>query len=137
MGKIDLTRRNFLRASIAGTIVGPLAALNWRPLETVSLATSKGHDLGFAPRTVAVVNGMPYRYLGKTGAKVSLLGVGGWHIGAISSEQEAVAVIRTALDEGVNFLDNSWDYHRGRSEERMGQALRDGYRKKAFLMTKV
>jgi len=63
--------------------------------------------------------------------------VGGYHIGKISTPQEAITVIRTALDEGVNFLDNAWEYHRGRSEELMGQALREGYREKAFLMTKI
>ena len=81
---------------------------------------------------------IPYRVLGHTGEKVSLLGLGGYHIGqSYVSESMAIQIVRTALDSGVNFLDNCWDYHNGLSEERMGKALRDGYRDKAFLMTKV
>jgi predicted aldo/keto reductase-like oxidoreductase len=84
-----------------------------------------------------VRGGMRYRKLGRTGELVSLVGVGGAHVGVPREEKEAVRIIREALDRGVNFLDNSWDYHGGESERRMGKALRDGYRKKAFLMTKV
>ena len=79
---------------------------------------------------------IPYRPLGKTGEKVSIIGVGGFHIG-VPEEQEGIRIIRTALDNGVNFLDNCWDYNGGVSEERMGKALRDGYRQKALLMTKI
>ncbi|HEX9016159.1 MAG TPA: aldo/keto reductase, partial [Chloroflexota bacterium] len=86
---------------------------------------------------VARVNGVPYRLLGRTGEKVSLVGLGGWHIGKPVDEREGIEIIRTALDNGINFMDNCWDYHRGVSEVRMGKALRDGYRDKAFLMTKV
>jgi predicted aldo/keto reductase-like oxidoreductase len=81
--------------------------------------------------------GIPYRTLGKTGERVSLIGVGGSHIGTQKDEQESIRIIRAALDRGINFLDNSWDYNDGKSEERMGKALRDGYRQKAFLMTKI
>lgn len=82
-------------------------------------------------------NGMPYRVLGKTGLNVSLLTVGGWHIGRTAlSEKEAIAIIREAIDQGVNFLDNAWHYNNGRSEENMGKALKDGYRQKVILMTK-
>jgi aryl-alcohol dehydrogenase-like predicted oxidoreductase len=77
------------------------------------------------------------RTLGRTGQKVSIIGVGGYHIGMQSDEQESIRIIRTALDNGVNFLDNCWDYNNGQSEIRMGKALRDGYRQKAFLMTKI
>ena len=80
---------------------------------------------------------MPMRELGKTGVKVSLLGLGGYHIGVPKDEQEGIRIIRTALDHGVTFLDNCWDYHDGDSERRMGKALKDGYRDKAFLMTKI
>ena len=76
------------------------------------------------------------RTLGHTGEQVSILGVGGYHLGR-PSEQEAITIVRTALDNGMNFLDNCWDYNDGVSEERMGKALRDGYRQKAFLMTKI
>ena len=81
---------------------------------------------------------MPRRGLGRTGEKISMVGIGGYHLGAPSvDEQEAIRIVRTALDNGVNFLDNCWDYNNGVSEERMGKALRDGYRKKAFVMTKI
>ncbi len=78
---------------------------------------------------------MPYRTLGRTGERVSLIGLGGAHLGR-PGEQEAIRIVRTALDQGVNFLDNSWDYNEGQSELRVGKVLRDGYRQKAFVMTK-
>jgi aryl-alcohol dehydrogenase-like predicted oxidoreductase len=68
---------------------------------------------------------------------VSLVGLGGFHIGVVPDEAESIRIIRTAIDRGINFLDNAWDYHRGKSEVRMGKALADGWRQKAFLMTKV
>jgi len=81
---------------------------------------------------------MPYRLLGRAGERVSAIGLGGWHIGFKAiSETLSLRIIRTAIDRGINFLDNSWDYNEGASETRMGKALRDGYRKKAFLMTKI
>jgi predicted aldo/keto reductase-like oxidoreductase len=80
---------------------------------------------------------VPMRTLGRSGEKVSMVGLGGYHIGMQGDEQESIRIIRTALDSGINFLDNCWDYNGGESEVRMGKALRDGYRKKAFLMTKV
>lgn len=81
---------------------------------------------------------MIYRTLGATQEKVSVIGVGGWHLGVNSvDEQLAIRIVRTAIDQGINFLDNCWDYNEGRSEIRMGLALRDGYRHKAFLMTKI
>jgi aryl-alcohol dehydrogenase-like predicted oxidoreductase len=69
--------------------------------------------------------------------RVSIVGLGGYHLGLPSDEQESIRIVRRALDHGMNFLDNCWDYNEGRSEERMGKALRDGYRAKAFLMTKL
>jgi aryl-alcohol dehydrogenase-like predicted oxidoreductase len=81
---------------------------------------------------------MIYRTLGKTGEMVSAVGVGGWHLGLPSVDEPlAQRIVRTAIDRGVNFLDNSWDYNDGQSEFRMGKALKDGYREKAFLMTKI
>jgi predicted aldo/keto reductase-like oxidoreductase len=82
-------------------------------------------------------NGIPYRKLGRTGEKVSLVGLGGYHLGKQADPQESIRIIRAGLDEGVNFLDNCWDYNAGESEIRMGNALRDGYRQKAFLMSKI
>jgi aryl-alcohol dehydrogenase-like predicted oxidoreductase len=80
--------------------------------------------------------GMLYRPLGKTGEKVSALGLGGFHIGVPKDPAEGVRIIRTAIDRGVTFMDNCWDYHDGESERRMGTALLDGYRQRVFLMTK-
>jgi predicted aldo/keto reductase-like oxidoreductase len=68
---------------------------------------------------------------------VSLVGLGGYHIGIQKDEQESIRLIRTAVDSGINFMDNSWDYNDGISEIRMGKALQDGYRQKVFLMTKI
>ena len=82
-------------------------------------------------------NGIPYRMLGHTGKKVSLVGLGGYHLGKQADTQESIRIMRTGLDEGINFLDNCWDYNGGESEIRMGNALRDGYRQKAFLMSKI
>jgi aryl-alcohol dehydrogenase-like predicted oxidoreductase len=81
---------------------------------------------------------MLYRQLGRTGERVSAIGLGGWHLGFDSlSDQESIRIVRSAVDRGINFMDNSWDYNDGRSEIRMGKALRDGYREKTFLMTKI
>jgi aryl-alcohol dehydrogenase-like predicted oxidoreductase len=81
---------------------------------------------------------MPYRLLGSTGEQVSAIGVGGWHLGLKTvDEQLSIRIIRTAIDRGINFMDNSWDYNEGTSEIRMGKALQDGYRDRVFLMTKI
>jgi aryl-alcohol dehydrogenase-like predicted oxidoreductase len=112
-----VTRREFLGVSAAGALfagITPLAAG----------ADAKGDIL--------------YRTLGRTGEKVSAIGLGGWHVGWSGiSDDLATRLVRTALDGGINFLDNCWDYNAGNSEVRMGKALRDGYREKAFLMTKI
>ncbi|HLJ92878.1 MAG TPA: aldo/keto reductase [Gemmataceae bacterium] len=90
-----------------------------------------------AKSTDTVRGDMRYRKLGRTGEEVSLIGVGGYHIGSPKDEQEGIRIIRSAIDHGINFMDNCWDYHNGGSELRMGKALRDGYRRKVFLMTKI
>ncbi len=81
---------------------------------------------------------MLYRTLGHTGEKVSAIGLGGWHLG-LSHVDEALSIriVRSAIDRGITFMDNSWDYNDGASEKRMGKALRDGYRNKVTLMTKI
>jgi uncharacterized protein len=114
--KRGLTRRRFLEAT-AGTFVAGSLLSNAGSAETT--------------------NGVPYRTLGNTGEKVSCIGLGGYHLGMQGAAQESIRIIRTGLDEGLNFLDNCWDYNGGESEIRMGKALRDGYRQKAFLMTKI
>jgi len=80
---------------------------------------------------------MLYRTLGRTGEKISAIGLGGFHIGSVPTEQESIRLIRTAIDRGITFMDNCWDYHDGKSEEWMGKALEGGYRRKVFLMTKI
>ena len=81
---------------------------------------------------------MIYRTLGSTGQKVSAVGVGGWHLGLKEVDHQlALRIVRSAIDRGINFLDNSWDYNDGASELRMGEALGDGYRQHAFVMTKI
>ncbi|HXQ32630.1 MAG TPA: aldo/keto reductase [Anaerolineales bacterium] len=103
-----------------------------------TLATIVAAGLGQPAWGAQTTDRVPYRTLGRTGVKVSMVGVGGYHLGKPNVEkQESIRIIRTALDEGINFLDNCWDYNGGESEIRMGQALRDGYREKAFLMTKI
>src|SRR5512133_948903 len=78
---------------------------------------------------------MIYRTLGKTGERVSAIGLGGAHIGR-GPEDEMIRLVRTAIDRGITFMDNCWDYSNGKCEVWMGKALRDGYRQKVFLMTK-
>ena len=112
----DVTRRQFLELAAAG-IAATIRQEAW--------ASEPKHDV-------------PYRTLGRTGEKVSMVGVGGYHLGRPGvTADESVSIVRKAIDEGINFLDNCWDYNGGESEIRMGQALRDGYRQKAFLMTKI
>ena len=82
------------------------------------------------------INGIPTRTLGSTGVEVTVLGVGGYHIGRDANPELGIRIIRAAIDAGINFLDNAWCYNRGESERIMGRALRDGYRDKVFLMTK-
>jgi len=110
-----MNRRNFLKTAAAGTVV-----------------TSLNRKFAFATDAP-----FPTRTLGRSGERVSMVGLGGYHIGMQSDEQESIRIIRAALDAGINFLDNCWDYNNGQSEIRMGKALRDGYRQKAFLMTKI
>src|ERR1043166_3187312 len=81
---------------------------------------------------------MIYRILGSTGEEVSAIGLGGWHIGLKHvDEQLSLRIVRSAIDRGITFMDNSWDYNEGMSEERMGKALGEGYRSKVYLMTKI
>ena len=81
---------------------------------------------------------LPYRVLGRTGERVSAIGLGGWHLGLPNVDEKlSLRIVRSAIDGGITFMDNSWDYNEGKSEIRMGKALRDGYREKVFLMTKI
>jgi predicted aldo/keto reductase-like oxidoreductase len=125
------TRRTFLQAAAATVMTA----------RTVRAAEKQagGAPVGNVPKgTFNVPEGMKLqtRELGRTGVRVSILGLGGYHLG-IPEESESIRIVRRALDHGMNFLDNCWDYNGGESERRMGKALRDGYRAKAFLMTKL
>ena len=109
------TRRDFMTASAAALLAQQVVA------QTSS----------------ASATGMPTRILGRTGVRVSILGLGGWHIGSVKDDNEAIKIMHAAMDEGLTFFDNAWDYHDGRSEELMGKALAmDGRRSRVFLMTK-
>jgi predicted aldo/keto reductase-like oxidoreductase len=111
------TRREFLQTSLATAAV------------SLTAASAGASD--------AAANGLATRPLGKTGVRVSLLCLGGWHIGDVKDEQEAIKIMHAALDEGMTFFDNAWDYHDGGSETVMGKALATGGRRsKCFLMTK-
>src|SRR4029078_13446836 len=105
----------------------------------LELATVAGFMAGVSRNSwgAETREGVPYRTLGRTGDTVSMVGLGGYHIGSQSSEQESIRIIRTAIDNGINFLDNCWDYNEGASEIRMGKALRDGYRARVFLMSDI
>jgi predicted aldo/keto reductase-like oxidoreductase len=100
---------------------------------TASAAVAAGPQLWSAETPKEI----PLRPLGRTGEKVSAIGLGGYHIGTQSDEALSLRIIRSAIDRGITFMDNCWDYNGGESELRMGKALRDGYRQKVFLMTKI
>jgi len=111
-----MDRRRFLQTAAATTLVG-------------ALEKKFAHSADTKP--------VPKRTLGRSGEKVSMVGIGGYHLGVQSDEQESIRIIRTAIDNGINFMDNCWDYNGGQSEIGMGKALRDGYRQRVFLMTKI
>src|ERR1700692_3532388 len=106
--KFDVIGRTFVEAFMLGA---------------ASLAAQSGAEI-------------PKRPLGRTGLKVSALGIGGYHLGSANSEAEATQIVNEAFDAGVNFFDNAWEYHQGLSEERLGRALK-GKRDRAVVMTKV
>ena len=117
----ELNRRDFVKT--AGTVAGAAAA---------------GHLLAPESKGESNTGGMIYRTLGRTGERVSAIGLGGYHIGKPSiQEQDAIRLIHGAIDQGITFLDNCWDYNDGQSETRMGTALAGGYRNKVFLMSKI
>ena len=126
---MDISRRDvFKLASASGLVAAGLAAS--KPIIKPLLAQD-------APASEVIEGEMLYRQLGRTGEKVSVIGLGGHHIGRPKNEQFAIGLIQTAIDRGINFMDNCWDYHDGGSELRMGKALQNGYRDRVFLMTKI
>src|SRR5437879_2792048 len=123
----EIDRRRFLQAGlastgaiVAGSVLHRSAAAAAAPLEM----TNTGPDE------------IPRKPLGRTGEQVSIIGVGGYHLGTMGSLEDAVRLVQEAVDAGVTFFDNAWEYNDHRSEEWMGRALQ-GRRDKVFLMTKV
>ena len=146
---MENTRRNSLKsdtAPAAGLAISS-AAVPTASSTAVLAASDKPVDVavsppvfpGTLPTPPSTKRGdMPYRMLGSTGEEVSLIGMGGFHIGKPDTDAEGIKLIHAGVDRGINFLDNCWDYNNGNSEVRMGKALSvSGYRKKVFLMTKI
>lgn len=107
-------------------------------VKTVSSAALGTALLPVSSKAISTPAKVPTRILGRTGEEVSLLGMGGFHVGDPSIPDEtAIQIIRDSIDGGVNFMDNAWMYKKGRAETIMGRALKDGYRERVFLMTKV
>ena len=119
-----MERRDFLKSATAAGIAAVTAKSS--PAQNTSVSTKRPE-----------VPGMPYRELGKTGERVSAIGFGGYHLGKGTDAEASIKLLRQAIDSGITFMDNCWDYNDGISEVRMGRALRDGYRQKVFLMTKM
>jgi len=128
-----MNRRSFLQnASLgAAAVAASDVLLSSRPAEAATVPSVPP-----LPHTIRRGD-MPYRALGKTGEMVSIVGLGGFHIGKQFEESASIKIIHAAIDSGINFMDNCWDYHEGLSEIRMGKALGGGYRDKVFLMTKI
>jgi hypothetical protein len=126
---MDMERREFLKsAAAAGVAAAGVPALG-----------QAGKTSKEMPEKRPEAPGMIYRELGTTGERVSAIGLGGFHLAkdAQTTQEDAVKLVRAAIDGGITFMDNCWDYNDGISEVRMGQALKDGYRQKVLLMTKL
>ncbi len=132
-----MERRDFLKSAAAGLAGTPLIANAEPSAQTGS--ESKGETSKEAPAARPQAPGMVYRQLGTTGETVSAIGMGGYHLAkdGTGTADQMVHLARTAIDSGITFMDNCWDYNDGISEVRLGQALKDGYRHKVFLMTKM
>ena len=129
------------RAFLMGlTLTGCQSARDSRPAPAdsprVNPSAVELPDVDPAPGQSQAGGSIPQRRLGVTGEEVSMLGLGGYHIG-IPGEAEAIRIMHRAIDEGLTFFDNCWDYHEGESERRMGKALSGGKRQRVFLMTKI
>jgi aryl-alcohol dehydrogenase-like predicted oxidoreductase len=121
----EFNRRSFLKgAALAGA--GSLVPGSVKAMAQSSNASSEKKSSG----------PIPTRQLGKTGIAVSALGMGGYHLGSAKTQKDAMELVARAVDAGITFFDNAWDYHDGQSEDYLGQALK-GKRDKVVLMTKV
>jgi predicted aldo/keto reductase-like oxidoreductase len=130
---MDVSRRDFLKKTSSSIAIG---VAGFQGLVRSISAAAESSDTNHQIETRE--GDMVYRTLGRTGEKVSLIGLGGYHLGKPSlSDGDSTKIVRTAVDKGITFIDNCWDYNGGNSEIRLGKALRDGYRAKVFLMTKI
>ena len=120
-----MERRDFLKSATAAGITSAIAA------------KAQASRVSNSPIKRPESPDMIYRELGTTGERVSAIGMGGYHLGKQADANESINLIHAGVDRGITFLDNCWDYNEGISEVRMGQALRNGYREKVFLMTKM
>jgi uncharacterized protein len=118
--KLGLNRRGFIKGA---------AILSAAPLVRGGTMTAQGESK-------LTIGEVPKRQLGRTGVEVSAMGIGGYHLGSAETDQAATEIVAMAMDHGINFFDNAWEYHDGLSEERLGKALK-GRRDRAFVMTKV
>jgi uncharacterized protein len=119
-----MERRDFLKTATAATVGTALPA---------TPQTAQSNSPIKRPESLNMI----YRELGTTGERVSAIGMGGYHLGKQKEATESIQLMHAGIDRGITFLDNCWDYNEGISEIRMGQALRNGYRQKVFLMTKM
>ena len=131
-----MERRTFFKTTIAASVPVAVGGIIDSLRSLVAAAEKQKIDQP-AGSGEKIIGEMIYRPLGRTGERVSVIGLGGHHIGRQKDPQESLRLIRAAIDGGVTFMDNCWDYHDGDSEVRMGKGLRDGYREKVFLMTKI
>ncbi|MBW4024356.1 MAG: aldo/keto reductase [Proteobacteria bacterium] len=142
-----MERRDVLKAGALGAAAATISPV-LASAQTAANATSQTVNgqtyptAGNWPAPDTIQDGdMKFRILGTTGQRVSIIGMGGFHLAKPEpngpTTEDAIRIVRTGLDAGLNFCDNCWDYNGGESEIRLGKALRDGYRQKAFLMTKI
>src|SRR5438270_9343069 len=133
-----MKRRDFFKTA---AVCGVASALPGASAQEKPFATQENGSMNQIPLTSSAgtrKGDMLYRTLGRTGERVSAIGMGGFHLGQHAlSDDDSIRLIRSGIDRGITFLDNSWDYNEGQSEIRMGKALKDGYRQKVFLMTKI
>lgn len=144
------SRRSFLKTSagLAASLAASRAIVRAASPDTTHTSETEAVDTQSAnPNSIPLLEGpapgetrkgdMIYRRLGETGEMVSLIGMGGFHLGVPKTDDDAIKLIRSAIDRGITFMDNCWDYNHGVSEIRAGKAFRDGYRDKVFVMTKI
>jgi aryl-alcohol dehydrogenase-like predicted oxidoreductase len=133
-----MKRRDFFKAAAVYGVGSALPAAVCQETSNEKQENASMHQIPLASSAGTRKGDMLYRTLGSTGEKVSAIGMGGFHIAKHGlSDDESIRMIRSAIDRGITFMDNSWDYNEGQSEILMGKALKDGYRQKVFLMTKI